>query len=220
MPNFTALDDVVRDLSSVERLGNHAIPNGFAVIAYNVDGDCLYRHNTSVEFDYDSRNPMASCSKMVSPLVLLQMQEQGVIQMDQPVPDVPDMILDKVLVDYTDAPVFEPATAPTWTQLANHSSGLSYAFETTAQLFCRYLGVDWPPRAGDPKTYSKANRFLTKAFTDPKYRRPTLVPYCTSQDKSTVTVQVVLLIRTTRAHVPYRTWCRRLGPRASDGQRF
>lgn len=144
IPNFGPLNSLLEDLGRQDKPLNRVLPDGAAVIIRDLDGRILFKDasKTNALSTHDMRW-VASCSKLVTPIALLQLVEQGKLELDQPVQDLlPDVDLNHVLKGYTDddKPVLEPVTSPvTLRQLCDHTSGVAYNW--LSPDLSKYLGL-------------------------------------------------------------------------------
>lgn len=124
--SFAALDEVLQDVIDSDKHGHDVIPGGIAVIAVNAEGKEIYKGQAGT-LTYDTPAPVWSCSKMVTPVILLQLVQAGIIKdLHAEVPKFKEGdLLDQVLTGYDDAgnPILKRVRRPTWHELANHTSG-------------------------------------------------------------------------------------------------
>lgn len=131
--SFAELDAILRDLTDDAKFGHITLPNGIAVIARDIHGAVLFRGRAG-KMEFDTQGPYWSCSKLVTPVILLQLVESGVLtleELEQPVPQLKEGadLLHLIITGYTEQgrPVFAKAKRrPTWLELANHTAGSVY----------------------------------------------------------------------------------------------
>ncbi len=114
---------------------------------------------------------IASCTKLVTSIVALQLIEEGVLELDQPVASLRPDFADLPILDGFDAagePVLRPAPdTPTIRHLLTHTSGLGYLFmDADLARYAQQAGVDSADAHLLPRRFEAGERWLYGASTD------------------------------------------------------
>jgi len=108
---------------------NEALP-GIALVIRAKDGSILYSHSGNESFKTDTPSWLASCTKLVTPIALLQLVERGLITLDEPVQRfLPECNLSHVLESFDEQgkPILRPVTAlVTLRNLLDHTNGYGF----------------------------------------------------------------------------------------------
>jgi len=129
-------------LAEATKKGSPKAAHGIIVAAINEKGEYLYKKSSgyvSVQPDaqpvqFDNALVMASCTKLITTIAVLQCVERGLIALDDPVETHLPELTDPEVITYNAASEkgpsnfqLSPATSKiTLRQLLNHSSGLAY----------------------------------------------------------------------------------------------
>jgi Beta-lactamase len=119
------LDKLLAGLTDPAAPRNKAVP-GIALVIRSKDGRIIYSQGKG-SFDISTPAWLASCTKLVTPIALLQLVEKGLITLDEPVQRfLPQCDLSHVLVgfDGEGKPMLQPiTTVVTLRNLLNHTNG-------------------------------------------------------------------------------------------------
>jgi methyl acetate hydrolase len=120
------LDKLLARLVDPAAPRNEAVP-GIALVIRAKDGSILYSHSGNESFKTGTPSWLASCTKLVTPIALLQLVERGLIALDEPVQRfLPECDLSHVLESFGEQgkPILRPVTAlVTLRNLLDHTNG-------------------------------------------------------------------------------------------------
>ena len=119
------LDKLLAELTDPVAPRDKAVP-GVALVVRSKDGRVIYSQGNG-SLDINTPSWLASCTKLVTPIALLQLVEKGLITLDEPVQRfLPQCDLSHVLVGFDDEgkPMLQPVTTVvTLRNLLNHTNG-------------------------------------------------------------------------------------------------
>jgi len=134
------LDRLLARLTDPTAPRNEALPS-IALVVRAKDGSILYSHSGNESFKSGTSSWLASLTKMITPIAILQLVERGLITLDEPVQRfLPECDLSHVLESFDEEgkPILRPATAlVTLRNLLNHTSGYVFASVRVLNKFTR-----------------------------------------------------------------------------------
>ncbi|KAF7591462.1 hypothetical protein BBP40_001508 [Aspergillus hancockii] len=147
---MTSFDETVNLLRHASENGMNPLPR-VTLGAINRDGSFHYARafgETSADLtDTDAVHWIASCTKFVTTVAVMQCVERGLLDLDADIANVlPEWRSPRILMglDENDEPIFRPATkAITLRHMLTHSSGMAYVFMDP--LMARYYELQGKP---------------------------------------------------------------------------
>jgi len=125
------LDKLLARLADPAAPRNESVPC-IALVVRAKDGSILYSHSGNESLKPETPSWLASLTKIVTPIAILQLVERGLITLDEPVQRfLPECDLSNVLENFDEEgkPILRPATVlVTLRNLLNHTSGYGFAF--------------------------------------------------------------------------------------------